>query len=194
MNIRNAILMAADSIEKYPSLFDFMSNEKPNLDCGTPGCVLGWIGFYLGIDAELMPTPTGQALDCPKMTLTDKCTDSVMYEDWGFYRRMNDVSGHSDWRDGAPACVAALHKYADRYFPACDNRLCCNPSHLSLGTGRENVLDAQQKRRYKHNGSKSGSENNAAILVESDVAEIKFLIGIGITQPEIAKNFGTGDL
>lgn len=32
----------------------------------------------------------------------------------------------------------------------CDNVLCCNPSHLQVGTDRENIADMKAKGRYRH--------------------------------------------
>lgn len=46
--IRQAILQAADHIEKNPCDFNFYSVDKP--ECGTPGCALGWIGVFMGIE------------------------------------------------------------------------------------------------------------------------------------------------
>ena len=49
MNVREAILAAADHIETYPKKFSFASVEVPSRrSCGTPGCALGWIGHFAG--------------------------------------------------------------------------------------------------------------------------------------------------
>jgi hypothetical protein len=51
MNIYNAIMKAADQVETHPESFDFWVNDIPER-CGSPGCALGWIGFYLGLEAD----------------------------------------------------------------------------------------------------------------------------------------------
>lgn len=119
MNIRQAILKAADHIERNPSAFNFgaVRFPKPN-DCGTPGCALGWIGVFAGL-----PDMYARSLDRSDswcvlraarevLGLPDKChTDSV------FYERMDEVAG-TDWRHSAATCARALRLYADRYHPA----------------------------------------------------------------------------
>ena len=46
MNIRQAILKAADSVE-HSGNYEFMCVTIH--DCGTPMCMLGWIGHHLGL-------------------------------------------------------------------------------------------------------------------------------------------------
>jgi len=106
MNIREAILEAADSIEQYPELFYFGSIANPDFDCGTPGCALGWIAFHCGITK-------GIAIDrfSEVTTLLGFGPDN----DDQFYDRMTDI--HCNWRNDAPDCASALRKYADKYHP-----------------------------------------------------------------------------
>lgn len=47
MNIYNAIMKAADHIEKHPERFDYWSTMVPHSE-GCQACLLGWIGFYFG--------------------------------------------------------------------------------------------------------------------------------------------------
>lgn len=68
---------------------------------------------------------------------------------------------------------------------SCDNRLCCNPAHLFLGTAKENYEDAKAKRRHTH-GERSGT----AKLSAADVREVRRLATTGESYAEIARRFG----
>lgn len=50
----------------------------------------------------------------------------------------------------------------------CDNRACCNPAHLFLGTHRDNSQDSVKKGRWL-----SGERSPRAKLTDSQVAEIR---------------------
>jgi hypothetical protein len=67
----------------------------------------------------------------------------------------------------------------------CDNPPCVNPSHLLLGTGKENARDALERDRYRR-----GSRNGRAKLTESQVAEIRRCWASGETQVSMAQRFG----
>lgn len=55
-----------------------------------------------------------------------------------------------------PAGISVLHK--------CDNRKCCNPQHLFLGTAADNNRDARNKGRAILNARKRISDNTIAAL------------------------------
>lgn len=60
---------------------------------------------------------------------------------------------------GAPAGSTILH--------SCDNPLCCNPEHLSVGTPKENSEDMVRKGR-SHKGYKLSDEDVMAIMESSE--------------------------
>lgn len=54
----------------------------------------------------------------------------------------------------------------------CDNRSCCNPAHLKVGTQAANVADMCTKGRAR-GGSLKGATNGRAKLTETDVRAIR---------------------
>jgi hypothetical protein len=107
--IRQAILSAADHIEARPEDFDFGTGEVPR-SCGTPGCALGWIGFYVGGYKDYAAVSEG-------VFGMDRIE---------FYQRLTNLErgdsdknwSYGDWTHGAVACARALRLYADKYHPA----------------------------------------------------------------------------
>lgn len=55
---------------------------------------------------------------------------------------------------------------------SCDNRKCCNPAHLSIGTQKKNLTDMVSRGRHKHPDTR-GSKNPSSKLSESDVVAIR---------------------
>lgn len=107
MNIREAILRAADMIELHPKQFDFMSIYVPS--CGTPGCAIGWIGCFMGIrDTNRSDGKTNVGYVCAEAGLPDSME---------FYNRM-DLIAPRGWRRKAVLCAQGLRAYADKYHPA----------------------------------------------------------------------------
>ena len=98
MEIRQAILKAADSIEQHPELFNFHTTRMP--DCDTPSCALGWIALHAGKNEfrgyrDVLNVRSGKE----------------------FYLRMRDLHGGFGWRHTAVDCANALRLYADKYHP-----------------------------------------------------------------------------
>ena len=102
MNIRQAILSAADSIEQSPPLFRFDSMRIPD-GCGSPGCALGWIGFHLGMQDKLC-------------VLSEVCVALNIKRDVTFGPLSKAVDS-KDWHFSAPECAKALRQYADIHHP-----------------------------------------------------------------------------
>jgi predicted DNA-binding protein (UPF0251 family) len=82
----------------------------------------------------------------------------------------------------------------------CDVPACCNPSHLFLGTHKDNMLDCKAKGRNA-SGDRSGarthpetvprgSRNGKTKLTDLDVIEIRSMASLKIQQKEIADKFG----
>jgi HNH endonuclease len=71
----------------------------------------------------------------------------------------------------------------------CDNRKCCNPSHLYKGTISQNSRDMVERGRWR-GPSQLGSNNATAKLVEADILTIRGQIATGRTNVAIAKDFG----
>lgn len=66
----------------------------------------------------------------------------------------------------------------------CDNRLCCNPAHLFLGTNQDNLQDMQDKgRKNQVRGEACGRTKLSTIDIES----IKNLAFSGLSTRAIAK-------
>lgn len=67
---------------------------------------------------------------------------------------------------------------------SCDNSSCSNPEHLFLGTNTDNMRDMTKKGRNKPR----------ATLTPDQVIEIRNLIGLGVSNTRIAKQFGVSDV
>lgn len=70
----------------------------------------------------------------------------------------------------------------------CDNRGCCNPYHLFLGTQVDNMTDAARKGRLGRD--MRGERNPNSQLTEDDVLDMRDLYASGWTQQELADEFG----
>lgn len=69
----------------------------------------------------------------------------------------------------------------------CDNRKCCNPSHLFVGTCSDNMLDMYAKKRhviYK------GATHTNAKLTKEQAAEIRAKYAAGAKQIPLAAAYG----
>lgn len=100
MNIYQAIMKAADHIEANPSLYDF-SCSRP--ECGSPGCMLGWIGVYLGM---------------PDDTINVEVSTALGLEQWTgiFYHRVDELSGgNCQYVLDARVAAKGMRLYAEKY-------------------------------------------------------------------------------
>lgn len=70
----------------------------------------------------------------------------------------------------------------------CDNRKCCNPEHLFLGTAHDNTQDMIKKGRHKYTPHR-GSSNGMTKLSARDIPRIRKLLKNGETEISIADKF-----
>ena len=70
----------------------------------------------------------------------------------------------------------------------CHNRMCCNPSHLLLGTAKDNFDDKVNAKREGNSVMLSGENNRNAKLSRKQVEEIRQIKGQTIYQ--IAAQYG----
>jgi len=66
----------------------------------------------------------------------------------------------------------------------CDNPKCVKPSHLFLGTSKDNLQDMKEKDRHLR-----GERNKMAKLTDEKVRAMHFLHGQGLSTGKIAKGF-----
>lgn len=108
MEIRQAILKAADHVQGHHGLYQFSPNVRP--DCGTPGCMLGWTGFFLGIKAD----------SC----FTDRVAKALGHDHLGLALHALQTCGpfhlyaKASVDNDADAAASVLRSYADKYHPA----------------------------------------------------------------------------
>lgn len=103
-DIRQAILMAADKIERFPGQFKFRICSVPQGPGGC-GCAIGWIGYFSG------ERPKECVFHVSERVLHVGHTD--------FYDRMDHLQAPGEyWLLRADDCAACLRRYADTYYPA----------------------------------------------------------------------------
>lgn len=108
MNQREAILKAADHIERHSEGYDFWHNIVP-VRCGSHGCALGWIGYFAGL------TEYGSAQQIVSEYLG---IDSSAF----FYADMCELTNSSPnpykgWYISHSLAAKGLRLYADKRYP-----------------------------------------------------------------------------
>lgn len=72
---------------------------------------------------------------------------------------------------------------------SCDNEKCVNPSHLWLGTNRDNTNDKMKKNRQSHHTGVKGENHWSHKLTEQNIYQIREMIEQGYTHQIIADFF-----
>jgi hypothetical protein len=103
VNLYEAFMKAADHIESRPHLFNFDLYEMPGT-CNTPGCALGWVGFFSGLEFSHQGF-IGVRTDVSPQMLGIRSTE--------FYDRMAEWG--LNWMRDASCCARSLRLYAEKY-------------------------------------------------------------------------------
>lgn len=103
MDVRKAILQAAEHIEKNPKDYSFCTVDIP-ADCGTPGCLLGWIGHFAGMTGYINAVPP----------ILRQLSERHFYSE--MIRLVPSKEG-KDWHRDAATAVKGLRAFADKHFP-----------------------------------------------------------------------------
>lgn len=70
---------------------------------------------------------------------------------------------------------------------SCDNRKCCNPAHLRVGTYSENMFDAYRRKRK---AQPQGAHHANSKLTEQNVRDIRTRYAAGTSQDDLGKQYG----
>ena len=109
MDIRTAILKAADRIESNPAAYSFVRSGKPG--CGSPGCLMGWIGFYAGVSEDRRNAATYASQVAQQLFGMGHWSQAV-------YLITSHASGYAK---DAKVAARLLRAYANKYHPAPPN-------------------------------------------------------------------------
>lgn len=72
----------------------------------------------------------------------------------------------------------------------CDNRRCCEPTHLQVGTQLDNVRDMHDRGRNSPPPHPSGERHPAAKLTIEQVRSIRAAVSSGAKQRDLARSYG----
>lgn len=108
LDVRSAILKAADWIEKNPSKYSFQSTRIP--ECGSPGCMIGFIGMFAGCKGNVFDVSPA---------LLGKTHNKFVTEIFA----IRSENGGGQVTTDASVAAACLRLYADRFHPAQPSKL-----------------------------------------------------------------------
>lgn len=117
-------------------------------------------------------------------------------ECWNWQGNVNNQGyGTFGFRQKAVAAHRAAYEVANGPIPnglcvchSCDNRKCCNPAHLWLGTVADNNVDKVKKGRSYI--PPLGIDHPNAKLTNEGVAEMRRLFAAGVGVKALAQRFG----
>ena len=120
--------------------------------------------------------------------------DTQCWEWQGAYKRPNGYGNFKVGKRNVPAHRLAwelFHGHPGDLFVLhrCDNRKCCNPKHLFLGTHQDNMDDMVAKGRSSRRDMR-GTRNPSSKLTPEQVREIVDLMAVGKNNKQIAARYG----
>lgn len=117
MNIRDAILATAALFESKPSVYNFQSNDAPS--CDSPGCMMGWIGHFLGVPVKKYGVYLVDVADVAGFSYG--CIGDVVRAEISRRMPIHGYDAHSrflhTYQVDAMAAASALRLFADARFP-----------------------------------------------------------------------------
>lgn len=137
-------------------------------------------------------SPRDIATDAEFWLLVDRGAPEACWE-WRGYRN-RDGYGFTNYRDKPERAHRIAWTTAHGPIPSglcvmhrCDNRPCCNPGHLALGTNAQNVADMVSKGRQR---SVTGAANYLAKLTDAQVLRLRAIPLVGGTVRGLAREWG----
>jgi len=98
MNIYDAIMKAAEHVERTPADYNFNRLYVPD-KCGTTGCMLGWIGFFLGMFGQTN-VAVKKAIGLPHP---------------GAYTFLTEMSGGNAYMESNVEAAKTMRLYAEKH-------------------------------------------------------------------------------
>lgn len=112
--IKTAMLEAANFIDEDSKRYEFLNFSKPNpfnatSNSQTKGCLLGWIGFFLGVDSSEI---WGYPLSIAEIIFPHVEGNAENF----FYKKLDSFGlGFRENMDDAGAATKALRQLAEEY-------------------------------------------------------------------------------
>lgn len=111
MNVRQALLAAADRIEAHPQAYCFKYSNKP--DCGSPSCLMGWVGFFAEVKDK------NKRAGAASGYANQVAQEVLGLTGWAHFVSLGSRLGaFSDYTQDSKLAAGMLRAYADKYHPA----------------------------------------------------------------------------